>query len=183
MQSDYFQNQLTQEEKDRAKVLEAILRLDVLRDAYETKVQLSKKIEDLLEAMPSRTSDGRIPTSVEYDYLVESLAEVTNQDKEDLEISFEFDGKKVDSFEELVELEKASGDKDSSIKFIHDGKVVDSFEELYALEKEERSSEVNELLAEVAKYEGIIVENEDYFESEFEMMDDELGQLFKKMND
>ena len=83
-QADFAENSITKEEKERAKVLEAILRYDIMREAAVNKEELLQKIKDLVLGKEA-SDEGKKGSSIQYHFngqTVSNFADLVNLQKE-----------------------------------------------------------------------------------------------------
>ena len=86
--------------------------------------------------------------------------------------------------DELYEEFKMEEDlSESPFTFSFDGKKVNSFEELIELESTTRSSKLSELIEEMGNYETEIVEHEQYFDENYEGLNEDMEEVLKDMDE
>ena len=141
---------MTNEERERAKLLEAILRYDLIRSSQESKEVTVQKIKNLINYRPINiTNDGLPETEEDFDEIFDRLE---NYDGTDFMMTdFELD--------ELYSNMMIGND----INLEYEGRIVNDFEDLVDFEKYQRAVEVNSLLADVDNFEEVVEENEEYF--------------------
>lgn len=85
--------------------------------------------------------------------------------------------------DELYEEFKLQDLNKSPFTFSFDGKKVNSFEELVALESTNRSSKLSELVEEITNYEKDIAEHESYFDENYEGLNEDMEEVLKDMDE
>ena len=113
---------MTNEERERAKLLEAILRYDLIRSSQESKEVTVQKIKNLINYRPINiTNDGLPETEEDFDEIFDRLENydgtdfmMTDFELDELysnmmignDINLEYEGRIVNDFEDLVDFEK-----------------------------------------------------------------------------
>lgn len=94
---------------------------------------------------------------------------------------FDMTNKGADELYEEFKLEEDLSK--SPFTFSFDGKKVNSFEELIELESTTRSSKLSELIEEMGNYETEIVEHEQYFDENYEGLNEDMEEVLKDMDE
>lgn len=165
--SKFAEDQISREEKDRAKGLEAILIFDSMVKARESKEEVMEQIKTLHSYKPIKLHEDK-PASI--DDLKELLDRLAHSDVENMPAArteFELNESEVKEMYEKIQ----NGQK---IDTAFEGTHVEDFKDLLAIQNKKQDLKLNKLLTEMYKYEKIESENKEFIAKEYNYMDTEI---------